>query len=153
MIATAQKPTLTDIKHNSATNGFTWYGWIYTLTPHTRENAISFWMARKPDLVDDPDRVPNVLTMLDFWRGQSVQNLTMLDFWRGQSVQNPLRRVALRTGGLQLSQCATERMNKLPKEIWSADRRSVSTASMAPDVFLHVNMEYYPPPKYRWPAN
>jgi len=50
-----------------------------------------------------------------------------------------------------LSQCATERMNKVPKEVWAADRRALTPEHMARDVFVTGNMkDYYPEIEFLW---
>lgn len=49
-----------------------------------------------------------------------------------------------------VSQSATERGNKVPKEVWTADRRSVTTAHMMRDVFIHTNPDKYPLAKFNW---
>ena len=54
---------------------------------------------------------------------------------------HPLRRLALRAGGCMLSQCATERINKVVKEVWTAKRARLLARLMRKQVFLHSNME------------
>lgn len=61
-----------------------------------------------------------------------------------------LRGVACRVGGLLISQCATERANKLTKEVWTADRRSITPEHMARDVFLYCNQDRHHPPVFNW---
>ena len=61
----------------------------------------------------------------------------MLEFWKGQ-VDCPLRRVALRVCGYLISQCATERVNKIPKDIWTDGRLSVAVQSMNRDLFVNL---------------
>ncbi len=65
---------------------------------------------------------------------------TLLGYWQSQR-DNPLRRLALRAGGFMLSQCATERINKVVKEVWTAKRARLLARSMRKQVFLHSNME------------
>jgi len=76
-----------------------------------------------------------------------LHNTTMLDFWSAQP-DCMLRRVAMRAGAFMLSQCATERINKLPKEIWSPKRMSLTSASVIRQVFLSANMDRMPPLEY-----
>ena len=47
-------------------------------------------------------------------------------------------------------QCATERANKIPKEIWSDNRLSVSVASMSRDLFVNTNLNYFPAYDFDW---
>jgi len=96
-------------------------------------DQMSFWLTRPGDesLGDPP--------------------ITMLQFWKGQP-DCMLRRVALRAGAFMLSQCATERTNKIPKEIWTTDRMRLSEASMARDVCINTNLDRFPTPTYVWGA-
>ena len=71
---------------------------------------------------------------------------TMLQFWQSQP-DSLLKRVARRAGAMMLSQCTTERTNKIPKDIWTHDRRSVAPESMARDVFVYTNLHKYPEAK------
>jgi len=78
--------------------------------------------------------------------------ITMLQFWKAQP-DCMLRRVALRIGAFMLSQCATERINKIPKEVWTADRMNVSEASMARNFLYHnTSLDRFPLPLYEWVA-
>ena len=46
-----------------------------------------------------------------------------------------------------ISQCATERVDKIPKEVWTDDRLRLSPQAMIRDVFVHsTNMNYFPFP-------
>lgn len=74
---------------------------------------------------------------------------TMLEFWKKEP-ECMLRRVAMRAGALMLSQCATERVNKLPKEIWNPKRMSLTSQSVIRDVFLVANKERLPPLEFAW---
>ena len=62
-------------------------------------------------------------------RDEQGNEISTLAFWKAQA-DYLLRRVAIRTGGLMVSQSATERGNKVAKEVWTANRRSVTTAHM-----------------------
>ncbi len=75
--------------------------------------------------------------------------VSMLAFWHAAE-DRPLRRVACRVGALQVSQCATERINKIPKDIWGPDRRSITSANMRRDVFVYGNSDRYPHPIFDW---
>jgi hypothetical protein len=96
---------------------------------------MDYWLGRRPSdpatlCADDGDGRPQ----------------TMVQFW----AQHPdclLRRVALRVGAFMGSQCATERVNKLPKEIWSPDRRALLPESVCRDVFVRCNdwLNFHPP--------
>ena len=100
------------------------------------EQEMNFWLQRSPDLpvVDE--------------KGYEVG---MIDFWRTMS-DCSLCRVALPACGLMLSQSATERANKVPKDIWSLERQSVMAEHMVRDVysFIHNNLEKFPHPKFSW---
>lgn len=93
-----------------------------------------YWLSRPADLPQ---------------RNEQGVEISMLAYWKQQG-DSLLRRVAIRTGGLMISQCATERANKIPKEIWSPERRSVSITHMMRDVFIHTNRDKYPHPKFDW---
>ena len=60
----------------------------------------------------------------------------MLDFWRSQE-DCLLRRVALRAGAFLISQCVTGRVNEIPKELWTSDRRSSLVESINRDVLYY----------------
>lgn len=49
-----------------------------------------------------------------------------------------------------ISQCATERVNKIPKEVWCDSRMSLTAQSVARDVFLHANLDRVPVEDYSW---
>ena len=62
-----------------------------------------------------------------------------------------LRRVALRAGAFMISQCATEHVNKIPKELWSSNRLSASVESFNHDVFIRANtINFFPPSTFKW---
>jgi hypothetical protein len=75
--------------------------------------------------------------------------ITMLDFWK-QQPDCLLKQIALRAGSFMISQCATERANKIPKEIWSQDRASLTSASMARDLFVNLNLDRFPECNFKW---
>lgn len=74
---------------------------------------------------------------------------TMIDYWRGQR-DGMLRRVAQRAAAFTLSQCETERVNKLAKEVWSASRPNLLSTSVQRDVFLRYNLSRWPSIQYDW---
>jgi len=90
---------------------------------------MSWWLTRKPD---KPDK-----TMLDFWRDQDPTSS-----WRSSSWVD--EKLAARVGGLMLSQCATEQANKYPKQVWTAERRSV-TVELAMWSFTRIWLIFPPP--------
>ena len=51
--------------------------------------------------------------------------------------------MTLRAGLFMHSQCATERTNKIPKEVWTHDRISISSKSMARGVFVNTNLDRF----------
>ena len=71
------------------------------------------------------------------------QYSTMLEYWKGQP-DSMLRRVALRCGAFMLSQCETERVNKIAKQVWVPSRAKLHARSMMREVFLHYNMKLFP---------
>lgn len=73
--------------------------------------------------------------------------ITMVQYWKEQP-DSMLKRVALRAGAFLISQCATERANKIPKEVWTHD--CMRTVSMARDVFVNTNLDYFPEPVLKW---
>ena len=73
----------------------------------------------------------------------------MLQYWATQP-DSLLKRVALRAGAFMLSQCATERTNKISKEVWTHDCMNIAPASMARDVFINTNLDSFPEPKFDW---
>ena len=75
--------------------------------------------------------------------------MAMLEFWKKEP-DCMLRRVAMRAGAFMLSQCATERVNKLPKDIWSPKRMNLTSKSVIRNVFLAANMERLPPVEFSW---
>jgi hypothetical protein len=104
---------------------------------------------------------------LDYWlvdrepskpqaNGQTA--LSMVAFWSKEDASarkgavGLLKRVAARAGALMISQCATERINKIPKEVWTADRRSILPETMARDVFIFGNKDKYPSCDFEWPV-
>lgn len=117
------------------------------------------------DLLDDDDHhVPATAAPEENRRHEAVKtelarwltrppdrdtNKTMLSFWKSEP-DSMLRRVAMRVGAFLISQCATERVNKIPKEVWSNDRMRLSTTSMARDVFLYANLDRVPSPEFDW---
>lgn len=132
-------------------------------TPAKRAHHHGYW---SDDEDDTPQRAP-VMTEkqayveeeMTWWLSRPQNHMavvaatgkpiSMLEFWRAAE-DRPLRRVACRVGALQMSQCATERLNKIPKEIWAPERRSVTPAHMRRDVFLHGNFDRYPHPNFNW---
>jgi len=76
-------------------------------------------------------------------------SITMLQYWKNEP-DCMLRRVAMRVGAFMLSQCATERVNKLPKDVWTAKRMRLSTNSVLRDVFLCANKERLPETAFSW---
>jgi len=91
-----------------------------TAAPDNKEAAVEAemnrWLSRTPN-------------------GEGSSSTTMLDFWKTEP-SSMLRRVAVRAGAFMLSQCATERVNKLPKAIWNPSRMSLQSQSVIRDVFL-----------------
>jgi hypothetical protein len=90
---------------------------------------------------------------LKFWRERpsvaaDTQN-TLLEFWH-KTTPSLLRNVALRAGAFLVSQCATERVNKIPNEIWADDRRRTLPTHVARDVVVSRNMDKFPEPKLDW---
>ncbi len=91
------------------------------------EKQMAYWLSRPAMHVESDEELP---TMLSFWQNE------------GNSM---LRRVALRVGAFMVSQCATERVNKIPKSIWDEGRLRLLPDNMRRDVFLHCNMDWLPP--------
>lgn len=61
-----------------------------------------------------------------------------------------MRRVAVRAGAFMLWQCATKRVNKIPKEVWTDDRLRTSPLSTDRDGFVNANLDYFPFPNFDW---
>jgi len=105
--------------------------WLLTQVIHqqTVEAEFSRWLARPPN---------------------SNVEITMLEFWKAEA-DCMLRRVAMRAAGaLMLSQCATERVNKLPKDVWTPKRMKLASKSVIRDVFLYANMDRLPNIDFDW---
>jgi hypothetical protein len=101
------------------------------------EDQMRYWLNRpssRPDANMDP---------------KTGRPQTMLQFWERHE-DCLLRRVVLRIGPFMISQCATERVNKVPKELWSPDRRSTTPQHIARDVFIRQNEDFLPEVTYRW---
>jgi hypothetical protein len=102
--------------------------------------AMTWWLNRPPDKPT----------------GEGDQLLSMVAFWSKQSSSAErgavglLKRVAARAGALVISQSAAERITKIPTEVWTAERRSMSADSIARDVFVYGNMDKYPGLKFEW---
>lgn len=89
---------------------------------------------------------------MEYWfnRAPSKETkITLVQFWK-QQPDSMLRRVAMRAAPYMTSQCATERVNKMPKDLWSESRMSLRAASVFRDVFLYANMSWLPEIQFKW---
>ena len=68
---------------------------------------------------------------------------TMVEHWHGEP-NRMLKHVAQRAGSFMISSCVTERINKIPKEVWNDDRMRLTAASVICDVFLYANTDRLP---------
>ena len=90
-------------------------------------------------------RAAAVSAAMSSWKTRQAPDMTflkqpMIEYWRTQP-DSLLKRTAIRAAASLVSQCATERANKIPKQVWTNDRMSVGQTSMKRDVFIHVNRQ------------
>jgi len=75
-------------------------------------------------------RIPGWWTANRVGLRRTVRQPSVVAFWSKEDASarkravGLLKRVAARAGAMVISQCATERINKNSKEVWTADRRS-----------------------------
>jgi len=74
---------------------------------------------------------------------------TTLDFWTRQP-DCPLRRIAMRALSMTLSQCETERVNKIPKAVWTDERMNITAQHGRRDVVLYANRDRIPEHKFNY---
>jgi len=101
---------------------------------------------------EDARKRKAVDAQLNYWLQRFPERdptITMLAFWKSHS-DCMLRRIALRAASFMISQCATERVNKIPKEVWRDGRMRLNAESVARDVFLHANMDRVSVEEYSW---
>ncbi len=74
----------------------------------------------------------------------------LLTYWAGQP-DSMLKRVAIRAAAFLVSQCATERFNKIPKQIWQDGRMSLLDNSALRDALLHFHGGVEEDAEFEWP--
>lgn len=89
-------------------------------------DALNAWLNRK-NHPSDPDN-------------------TMVGYWAAQP-DGMMRRVARRAGAFMVAQVETERVNKLPKQMYKKERMKLLHRNVTRDVFLRCNKERLPRPR------
>ena len=107
----------------------------------------------QPFPVRQTDRDQAVALVMHDWLTRAAgPAISMLEFWQNETKTSLslMRKVALRVGAFMISQCATERANKIPKAIWSTDRLRLTADHMCRDAFIYTNFNYYPKSEFDW---